>query len=160
MKKMKKHYQAVLASPIGKLGIIMHASTVTAVDFVGDEIPDHHHEAAAPITAALSAYFSNPAHVFNLDLRAAGTPFQQRVWHALCDIPSGTTLTYGELARKLHSSPRAVGQACRRNPIPIIVPCHRVIAASDIGGYAGDKSGKLLDVKKWLLHHENIILNH
>lgn len=156
MKKMKTNqYSVVLTSPIGKLGIIMHEYAVIAVDFVGDEMPDSHDDVAAPVTAALSAYFSNPAHVFNLERNAAGTPFQQRVWNALRDIPSGTTLTYGELAKKLNSSPRAVGQACRRNPIPIIVPCHRVIAAGDIGGYAGDKSGKLLDVKKWLLQHEN-----
>lgn len=155
-----KNYSAVLTCPIGKLGIVMHASAVTAVDFVGNEIPDNHDDIAAPVTAALSAYFSNSGHIFNLDLNAAGTPFQQRVWHTLCDIPSGKTLTYGELAKKLNSSPRAVGQACRKNPIPIIVPCHRVIAADDIGGYAGDKSGKLLDVKKWLLQHENIILEH
>lgn len=152
----KKHYSVVFSSPIGKLGIVMQASAVTAVDFVDDEIPDRHDVIAAPITAALSDYFSNPAHAFNLERNAAGTPFQQRVWNALCDIPSGTTLTYGELAKKLNSSPRAVGQACRRNPTPIIVPCHRVIAAGDIGGYAGDRGGKLLEIKKWLLQHENV----
>jgi methylated-DNA-[protein]-cysteine S-methyltransferase len=85
----------------------------------------------------------------------AGTPFQRRVWHALRRIPSGCTRSYGELARELGSSARAVGGACRRNPIPIVVPCHRVIAAGGgAGGFMGQRSGDALAIKTWLLDHE------
>lgn len=104
----------------------------------------------------LHAYFSNPAHPFTVKVNPAGTAFQRRVWQALQSIPSGSTLTYGELARQLGSGPRAVGQACRRNPIPIIIPCHRVVASQHIGGYAGAIDGQLLSIKQWLLDHENI----
>jgi methylated-DNA-[protein]-cysteine S-methyltransferase len=63
-------------------------------------------------------------------------------------------MTYQELADKLQTSPRAIGNACRANPTPIIVPCHRIVAKSHMGGFAGDTQGKLLDIKKWLLEHE------
>lgn len=102
----------------------------------------------------IACYFSNPFHIFHLSLNPSGTPFQLRVWEALRHIPAGHTLTYGELAKQLKSSPRAVGQACRNNPIPIIIPCHRVVAVNHLGGYAGTTSGRLMDIKKWLLCHE------
>ena len=63
-------------------------------------------------------------------------------------------MTYGELARRVDSAPRAIGQACRRNPVPIVVPCHRVVAASGVGGYAGELAGMALEMKRWLLRHE------
>lgn len=104
----------------------------------------------------LSAYFKNANHHFTLPLNPIGTPFQQRVWKALLEIPAGTTVTYADLAKKLKTSPRAVGNACRRNPIPIIIPCHRVVAKNHLGGYSGATSGELLDIKKWLLMHEGL----
>jgi len=83
-----------------------------------------------------------------------GTAFQQKVWGALLDIPSGTTMTYGELAKELQSSARAVGQACKNNPTPIIIPCHRVVSKQGKGGYLGQTEGKLAYIKTWLLQHE------
>lgn len=83
-----------------------------------------------------------------------GTEFQKRVWRALCAIPPGTTKTYGELAKQLNTSPRAIGNACRKNPLPIIIPCHRVVAKNSLGGYAGARIGNLLEIKKWLLRYE------
>ena len=84
-----------------------------------------------------------------------GTPFQRRVWQALRGIPSGSTCSYGELAHELGSSARAVGGACRRNPIPIVVPCHRVAAAAGgVGGFMGQRDGEALTIKQWLLDHE------
>ena len=67
-------------------------------------------------------------------------------------------LTYGEMAKKLDSSPRAVGNACRANPLPIIIPCHRVVSQSGIGGYGGHTEGEVLAIKEWLLHHEGVII--
>jgi methylated-DNA-[protein]-cysteine S-methyltransferase len=81
-------------------------------------------------------------------LAPAGTPYRQRVWRALCEIPYGATRTYGELAASAGGSARSVGQANGSNPIPLIIPCHRVVAGSHLGGYSG---GDGLETKRWLL---------
>ncbi|HEX6266952.1 MAG TPA: methylated-DNA--[protein]-cysteine S-methyltransferase, partial [Burkholderiales bacterium] len=91
---------------------------------------------------------------FDLPLLIEGTPFQRRLWEALCEIPRGKTLTYGELARRLDGEARAVGQACGDNRLPIVIPCHRVVAANGIGGFAHATGGYLLEAKRWLLAHE------
>ena len=102
----------------------------------------------------LEAYRANPDTSFDLPLLVEGTPFQRRLWAALCEIPRGKTLTYGELARRLGGEPRAVGQACGDNRLPIVIPCHRVVAANGIGGFAHSTSGYLIEAKRWLLMHE------
>lgn len=126
---------------------------LTALDDVAlseQESTFYHH-----INNELNNYLQNPHHVFNLPFYLQGTPFQQRVWEALRAIPCGETYSYMQLAQKLQTSPRAVGNACRANPIPIIIPCHRIVAKQGIGGYAGQsQSGKMIDIKKWLLLHE------
>lgn len=104
--------------------------------------------------AQLEAYFADPRSAFDLPLALPGTAHQQKVWRALQDIPAGQVRTYGELAQELKSGPRAVGAACRTNPIAIIVPCHRVVGAHDIGGYMGSRTGAGMDMKRWLLAHE------
>lgn len=113
------------------------------------------------VQTEFDAYFSNPDYLFSLTCNLQqGTAFQQRVWQALTEIPAGQVKTYGTLAQELNSSPRAVGNACRNNPFPLLVPCHRVVSASGIGGYAGDtlttQKGKInyLQIKQWLLMHE------
>jgi methylated-DNA-[protein]-cysteine S-methyltransferase len=148
------HYNSVFASPIGKLGIVVHDEALAALRFLPEEREIMDDPVTAQIREQLTMYFRNPHHRFHLPTNAAGTAFQQRVWEALCEIPPGTTLTYGELARKLVSSPRAVGQACRNNPIPIIVPCHRVTSATGLGGFMGDTQGTSISIKQWLLQHE------
>jgi methylated-DNA-[protein]-cysteine S-methyltransferase len=153
MTNMHSQFACIMDTPLGKLGIRMKESCITAVDYLSANVDTTTQESS--IASQLIAYFTNPKHKFELPIQLTGTPFQLRVWMALSDIPSGTTLTYGQLAKKLKSSPRAVGQACRRNPIPIIIPCHRVIGAKKLGGYAGDTSGNLFAVKQWLLQHES-----
>jgi methylated-DNA-[protein]-cysteine S-methyltransferase len=106
------------------------------------------------ISAALARYFETGTAGLNLPLATRGTDFQHRVWRALQAIPSGETRTYGDLARQLGTSARAIGGACRANPCLIVVPCHRVIAKDGLGGFAGDVSGRRLEVKRWLLRHE------
>ena len=108
----------------------------------------------AAIRAALARYFRDGRAGLDLPLAPAGTPFQHRVWQALRAIPPGTTRTYGELARELGTSARAIGGACRANPCLIAVPCHRVVAQDGLGGFAGERGGKRLAVKRWLLRHE------
>jgi methylated-DNA-[protein]-cysteine S-methyltransferase len=102
----------------------------------------------------LEAYLASPDARFDLPLLIEGTRFQRRLWAALCEIPRGQTLTYGELARRLDAEPRAVGQACGDNRLPIVIPCHRVVAANGIGGFAHATGGYLLEAKRWLLAHE------
>lgn len=115
---------------------------------------------AAPgaIVRQLTDYFRDPSTTFDLPLALIGTRFQCKVWTLLRTIPAGTTRTYGDLARELGSAARAVGQACRANPCPIVVPCHRVVAARGLGGFAGETSGPGLSVKRWLLEHEGVTL--
>jgi methylated-DNA-[protein]-cysteine S-methyltransferase len=104
----------------------------------------------------LNAYFEGEATSFGLELNLVGTPFQRRVWRELCNIPYGCAISYAELARRIGQpgSSRAVGGANGRNPISVIVPCHRVIGADGgLGGYGGG-----LDRKRWLLEHEAEVL--
>ena len=94
----------------------------------------------------------------------AGSAHSRRVWRALCAIPVGETRSYGQIAREIGSAPRAVGQACRANPWPLFIPCHRVVPAGGggtlpTGGYAGNVRGPLADVKAWLLAHEGAELS-
>ena len=108
------------------------------------------------VAQALEDYFSGKhPHLDGLPLDLKGTPFQLRVWQELLKIPPGVTLSYRDLARRLGrpQAARAVGGACGQNPIPIIVPCHRVIAAH--GGLGGYSSG--LERKRWLLRHEGVL---
>jgi methylated-DNA-[protein]-cysteine S-methyltransferase len=109
---------------------------------------------AADVVRQLRAYLGDPDSPFDLPLAPAGTPFQRRVWQAIAAIPRGEVRTYGELARSLRSAPRAVGQGCGANPYPIVVPCHRVVAAGALGGFAHSRGGWLAEVKRWLLAHE------
>ncbi len=100
----------------------------------------------------LRAYFNNGRHEFDLPLAPAGSPFQKAVWHQMRAIPAGETRSYGQLAAVLGSVARAVGSACGANPIPIVIPCHRVLAADGrIGGFSG-RGG--ITTKRWLLAHE------
>ena len=96
----------------------------------------------------LQAYFDGDLQRFDLPLAPTGSSYQQRVWQALRDIPHGETRTYAEIARCAGGSPRSVGGANGRNPIPIVIPCHRVIATTGLGGYSG---GDGLPTKRYLL---------
>ncbi len=91
-----------------------------------------------------------------------GSAHSRRVWAALSKIPVGEVRTYAEIAAQVGSAPRAVGQACRANPWPLFIPCHRVVssrfrASRDVGGYAGDQVGELAQVKRLLLVHEGVL---
>lgn len=119
---------------------------------------------AEKIKAEFLNYFKDPACLFTLQYQLdAASVFQQRVWKALTEIPSGEVRTYTALAKQLNSSPRAVGNACRVNPLPLIIPCHRVVSVSGIGGYAGDTLEKqkgsidFVAIKLWLLDHERLL---
>jgi methylated-DNA-[protein]-cysteine S-methyltransferase len=109
---------------------------------------------AAQAASQLEAYLANPDATFDLPLQIEGTPFQLKLWDAMCRIPRGKTRTYGELAQELEGEARVVGQACGDNRLPIVIPCHRVVAADGIGGFGHSRTGYLLEAKRWLLAHE------
>ncbi|KTD23340.1 methylated-DNA--[protein]-cysteine S-methyltransferase [Legionella londiniensis] len=100
----------------------------------------------------LAAYFQNPKHRIQIPLKPHGSAYQLSIWNALLVIPSGRTMTYGELAIRMQTSPRAVGQACKNNPLPLFIPCHRVVGKTSYGGYMGNKDA--LCYKLALLNHE------
>ncbi len=149
-------YQAIFIAPFAALGIRAAQGVLTSIDFLPASTPPQaaQDEVSGQVCAQLAAYLSDPAFAFDLPLALDGTPFRSEVWRALCGIPSGETLTYSELARRLGSAPRAVGQACGANPIPIVVPCHRVVAKNALGGFMNHSAGDPLVIKRWLLNHE------
>jgi len=112
-------------------------------------------ELAERAARQLERYRDDPDARFDLPLLIEGSEFQRRVWDAMCEIPRGRTLTYGEMARKLGGEARAVGQACGDNRLPIVIPCHRVVAADGIGGFSHSTGGYLIEAKRWLLMHES-----
>lgn len=153
-------FTAVVDSPLGLLGIETSGPALKRIDFLssGAKCRSATNPTARRVVNELEAYFSRAEHAFSLDLALVGTPFQRSVWCLLQEIPLGEVRTYGELAKQLNSSPRAVGNACRNNPIPVIVPCHRVVSAQGLGGYAGQTRGPNMDIKTWLLIHEGVEL--
>lgn len=143
---------ASLMTPIGLVEVEAQADAVTAIR-IGVATPSH---ASTPILdtalAQLAEYFAGHRHDFDLPLAPPTTPRGPALREAIMAIGYGDVASYGEIARRIGSSPRALGQACARNPIPIIVPCHRVLGANHaLGAYsAGDGP----TTKQWLLTHE------
>jgi O-6-methylguanine DNA methyltransferase len=148
---------AVIDAPFGQLRLIADHDILAGIEFLLER--EQTKNPATPLlretAAQLCAYFNNPQHQFDLPTRLDGTPFQLKVWQALCEIPPGDPLTYGQLAKKLATAPRAVGSACGANPIPVIVPCHRVVSAGGLGGFMGTRFLGPLNIKSWLLAHES-----
>lgn len=113
---------------------------------------------AKEVARQCKAYFKDPHWQFDLPIKPAGTMHQRKVWASIQDIPAGKTKTYGEIAKKIKSGPRAVGTACGANPYPLIAPCHRVISAQGIGGFMKENSpGLYRQIKIWLLKHEGAL---
>lgn len=152
------------SSPIGELLLAFDGDAVTGISMAEHrgkpaQGPDpswrRDDTALRAVREQLALYFEGSLQEFNLPLRMPGTPFQQKVWEGLRAIPYGETISYAELARRVghFGASRAVGSANGRNPIPIIVPCHRVIAADGtLGGFGGG-----LSRKQWLLEHERAV---
>jgi methylated-DNA-[protein]-cysteine S-methyltransferase len=149
-------FSAVQPAPFGAVGICTDGDSVTSLVFLDHGVPAlaPRDEPAREACRQLSAYFADPEHRFDLPLRPVGTAYQRRVWAAIAAVPCGETSTYGELAQALGSVPRAVGQACGANAYPLAIPCHRVVAASGLGGFAHHTGGFLTGIKRWLLRHE------
>lgn len=148
-------FDAVLPAPFGAVGIRADAGGLHELVFLPEQAErPPRNPAAAQVAGEVADYLAGRRAGWSGAPLPAGTPFRQRVWAAIAAIPPGATRTYGELARELGSAPRAVGQACGDNPLPLIIPCHRVVAAHGAGGFAHSGGGFHLRVKTWLLAHE------
>ena len=166
--------RTTMSSPIGLLTLVANDRALVAIEFEGDDdmhsdratrvsgasgapgtvadVAPGDHPVLATVVRQLEEYFAGLRTEFDLPLDPSGTDFQQLVWRALRDIPYGETITYGEQAARLgdKNNSRAVGAANGKNPIPIVVPCHRVVGSNGhLTGFAGG-----LDTKAWLLDHE------
>jgi methylated-DNA-[protein]-cysteine S-methyltransferase len=156
MQSVSGNFQAKLQAPFGLLGVRTEGGLLAEIVFLkpsGAALAPQD-QLAERTCAQLENYFDDPEYRFDVPLASRGTPFQRRVWARIAAIGSGHTRSYGEIARELGSAPRAVGQACGANPVPLVVPCHRVLAAGGIGGFAHHEGGFHLSVKRWLLRHE------
>ena len=149
-------YDVVIDFPKFKLGVKTREERVMEIRYlpVSVEAFPAKNPLAAQAAKQLEHYRENPDASFDLPLLIEGSPLERGVWDAMCAIPRGRTRTYGELARELGADPRAIGQACGDNRLPIVIPCHRVVAADGIGGFAHSTGGYLLEAKRWLLMHE------
>lgn len=148
-----------LDSPVGRIAVEADDDAVTGVRWAGAGERTRDNSSGAVLTEAkrqFERYFARKLQRFDLPLRAHGTEFQKRVWAMMSAIPYGETATYGGMAMALATGPRAVGTACGRNPIPIIVPCHRVLGSGGKeGGFSG---GQGLPTKRQLLALEGVVL--
>jgi len=146
-------------SPVGRLALEADGDTLAGVRWTSAAERSKDEKATPVLREAqrqLDLYFKGKLRHFDLPLAARGTPFQQSVWKMMRAIPFGETATYGGMAMALNSGPRAVGMACGRNPLPIVVPCHRVLASGGKeGGFSG---GQGLPTKRKLLALEGVVL--
>ena len=144
------------SAPMGRLGACFTGEALTRLDFLPLDTPASTQldARARRLAREFDAYWRNHSHPFVPLFVPQGTPFQLRVWRALMAIPAGQPATYGALAKQLGTAARAGGQACGSDPLPILIPCHRVVAANGPGGFMHASSGASLDVKTWLLAHE------
>lgn len=155
--KSADDYQAKLATPFAVLGIRIEEDWLTDIEYLPLDTQPLAPQTplAKEVCNQLQAYLADPSFVIDLSLHIGGTTHQRRVWQTIQKIPSGTTLSYADIATQLHSAPRAVGQACGANRLPIVIPCHRVIARNGgLGGFMNASDGVPLTIKRWLLHHE------
>ena len=150
------NYQAKFKIPCAVLGIRITADRLTGIEFLplSTRAFAPSNALACEVLKQITAYVRDPDFYFDLPVSLSGTEHQMRVWQALRDIPRGAARTYGALAHQLGSSPRAVGRACGDNPIPLVLPCHRVVATNGPGGFMHHASGAPLAIKDWLLRHE------
>jgi methylated-DNA-[protein]-cysteine S-methyltransferase len=155
-------FQACVRTPFATLGITATDTHVTGIRFLAPSTPalmPKRNSIAHLACVQLHAYLENPRFEFDLPLQFTGTRHRLAVWEAMQGIPAGKVRTYGEIAHDLRSSARAVGGACGANPIPVVIPCHRVIGSGGgIGGFMGAKAdGFELGIKRWLLGHEGAL---
>lgn len=161
----EQQYDVVFTTDMATIGLLFDGAKLTKVKYLDKSSHDVSQKnplskTAEAVKNKIEKYLDprSKTKTINIDVSLDVTPFQLRVLKQLQKIPYGETRSYGQIARILKTSPRAVGNACRNNPLPIIIPCHRVVAARDIGGYDGARSGELLTIKRRLLESEGVLL--
>lgn len=149
-------WSATFALPHTILGIRIEDGALTRIEFLAPQTASvaPRTPLARRVIAQLRHYLVDPGFVLDLPLALRGSTHAQRVWRIMQQIPAGTVRTYGDIAAELNSSPRAVGQACGANPIPIVIPCHRVVSRTGLGGFMHRRDSGALNIKAWLLAHE------
>jgi methylated-DNA-[protein]-cysteine S-methyltransferase len=158
---MPAQYDALLNTPFGAIAVSSHDGQVAvelllASPSATDIVPSK--SEVATVYALLKDYLQQKNNIFDVSAIPRGTVYQQRVWQAIAQIPYGQTRTYGQLARQIGSGSRAVANACGANMLPLVIPCHRVVAQNGLGGFMQSKPDGLR-IKKWLLRHEGADLS-
>ena len=149
-------FDVVIGFPKMKVAVATHDERVVEIRFLppgSSEVPPTN-ALAERAARQLERYRDDPDAKFDLPVVVKGSTLQRAVWDAMCAIPRGKTRTYGDIARELRADARDIGQACGDNHLPLVIPCHRVVAADGIGGFGHASGGYLLEVKRWLLMHE------
>ncbi len=149
-------WDAIVEFPVMKVGVSTRSDRVVEICYLPSStaVIAPRNPLAERAVRQLERYRADADATFDLPLLVEGSPLQRAVWEAMCSIPRGQTRTYGNLAQQLGAEARAIGQACGDNRLPIVIPCHRVVAANGIGGFAHATEGFLIEVKRWLLRHE------
>lgn len=154
--KLPLQFDAIVEAPFGAVGISVQGMQVAIELLTKKHKPKPaKHKLAKQVEQQIDAYFKDSYHYFNLPLVFKGTPFQRRVWQVISAIPRGQVLTYNDIALEIGSGARAVANACGANNLPLVIPCHRVVAKKGLGGFMqGNPKGP--KIKKWLLNHEGV----
>lgn len=139
-------------TPVDTLLLFSQSEVISRTDWALDDSPVQPDEHS--LQKQLDQYWLNTKKPIHVKLLKQGTPFRLRVWAELSKIPFGETITYSALAKNIGSAARAVGNACRDNPFPLLIPCHRVVSVSGIGGYSGQTDGDFMVIKRKLLEFE------
>ncbi|MGR9051526.1 MAG: methylated-DNA--[protein]-cysteine S-methyltransferase [Gammaproteobacteria bacterium] len=157
-----KESEHILTTPAGKLLVVRCGDVICKLDWLEFDSgePVELSVASDALLNSVLGYWREPNKTVTLKLLEQGTSYRQKVWREMLNIPFGATVTYKSLATVVGSGPRAVGGACRANPYPLIVPCHRVVSVSGIGGYSGDVEGEWLSIKLRLLEYERRFVKH
>jgi len=149
-------FDVIYSAPFAVLGIQTNGMAVTELRYLPSTVKPSGPKTslAREVLRQIECYLDDSEFVFDLPLEVEGSDFRKRVWKEMRDIPAGKTLTYGEVAQRIGSAPRAVGGACGDNRIPLIIPCHRIVARDGIGGFMHTTGNCELGIKRWLLSHE------
>lgn len=142
-----------ISLPMGSLVIYQVDDVVTKTEWSFDTM-SHEPPFGNKQCDDIQRYLSYPDYQLNINLQKQGSQFRNKVWAEMCKIPAGQVATYSDLAKSIGSGARAVANACRNNAFPAIIPCHRVVSISGLGGYMGETSGKCMDIKIALLEME------
>lgn len=154
--KIPLQFDAIVEAPFGAVGISVQGMQI-AVELLTQkhEVKVSENKLANSAASQVEAYFADSYYHFNLPIVFKGTPFQRKVWQHISAIPTGRVVTYKEIADEIGSGPRAVANACGANYLPLVIPCHRVVAKTSLGGFMkGNPKGKA--IKTWLLKHEGV----